>query len=52
MMEIDFRFPCIFQQGISLPCGQVQSSAIRALVREDGFDFVFFLVIDDLRGWS
>ena len=50
-MEIDFRFPSVFRQGISLPCGEVQSLAIGALVRENGLDFVFFLVIDDIRGW-
>ena len=26
--------------------------AIRALVREDGLNFVLFLVIDDIRGWG
>ena len=25
--------------------------AIGALVREDGLNFIFFLIIDDIRGW-
>ena len=49
-MEINFGFPGVFQQGISFPCGQVQSLAIGALVGEDGFHFVFFLVIYDVQG--
>ena len=49
--EINFRFPSIFQQGVTLPCGQVQSLAIGALVTEYGLDFIFLFIIDDIRGW-
>ena len=52
MVEIGFRFPGIFRRGISLPCSQVQSLAVGTLVREDGLDFVFFLVINDIRRWQ
>ena len=41
MAEITFGFPCIFGGRVSLPCGQVLSSARGALVRDYGFDFVF-----------
>ena len=51
MVEIGFRFPSIFGRGISFPCGQVQSSAVGTFVREDGLNFVFFLVINDVRRW-
>ena len=42
MAEIIFGFPCIFGGRVSFPCGQVLSSARGALVRDYGFDFVFF----------
>ena len=42
MAEIIFGFPCIFGGWVPLPCGQVLSSAREALVRDYGFDFVFF----------
>ena len=30
----------------------VQSLAIGALVRENGLDFIFFFIIDDVRRWQ
>ena len=51
MVEIYFRFPCIFQQRVSFPCGQVQSVGIRAFVGKDGLHFVFLFVIYDIRRW-
>ena len=49
--EIRFRFPCIFGGRIPFPCGEVQSTGFGALVGKDGFDFIFFFVIDNIRGW-
>ena len=49
MAEINFEFPCIFQGRIPFPCGQVQSTGIRAFVGKDGFHFVFFFIIYDVR---
>ena len=51
MAEIDFRFPCIFGRGVSLPCGWVQSLAIGALVQEEGFHFILFFIINNIRRW-
>ena len=49
MAEITFGFPCIFRGRVSFPCGQVLSSARGALVRDYGFDFVFFFRSDQGR---
>ena len=49
MTEINFRFPRIFRRRIAFPCGQVQSSARGALVRDDVIDFVFFFRINHVR---
>ena len=49
--EIGFWFPSIFYKKITLPCNQVQSMGFGALVGENGLDFVFFLVINDVRWW-
>jgi hypothetical protein len=51
MAEIAFWFPGVFGRRIALPCGQVQSSAMGALVRNNVINFVFFLVIYDVRWW-
>ena len=57
MTEINFRFPSIFRQGVSFPCGQVQPSARGALVRDNVVNFVFFFGINHVRrgtreGWT
>ena len=49
MVEISFRFPSIFGQGVPFPYGQVQSLASGDLVREDGFNFILLFVIYDIR---
>jgi hypothetical protein len=49
--EVTFWFPGIFGRRIILPCGQVQSLAKGAIVRGNVVDFVFFLVIYDVRWW-
>ena len=51
MTKIFFGFPCVFQQRVTFPCGQVLSLGIGALVGKDSFHFVFFFVIDDIRRW-
>ena len=50
MAEINFRFPCVFRRRVPFPCGQVQSVGGRAFVREDSLNFVFFFIINDVRG--
>ena len=50
--EIALRFPHIFRRGVSLPCGQVQSSSRRPLVRNDMINFVLFFVINEVRRGS
>ena len=57
MAEINFWFPCVLRRRVSLPCGQVQSSARRALVRDNVVDFVFFFGVNYVRrrlgeGWT
>ena len=49
MTEIDFGFPCIFGRGVAFPCGQVQSSARGALVRDNVINLVFFLGVNHVR---
>ena len=49
MPEIALGFPCIFGRGVSLPCGQAQSSSRRSLMRNNVIHFVFFFVIYEVR---
>ena len=49
MLEIALRFPRIFQGGVSYPCGQVQPSSRRSLVRNNLIHFIFFFVIYEVR---
>ena len=49
--EIRFGFPCIFSGRIPFPCGEVQLTGFGGFVGKDGFDFIFFFVIDNIRGW-
>ena len=51
VMEIGFWFPSIFGRRVTLSCGQVQSVGFGALVGENGLEFIFFLIIDDVRRW-
>ena len=48
MLEIALRFPRIFRW-VSLPCGQVQSSSRKSLVRNNMIYFIFFFVIYEVR---
>ena len=50
MAEINFGFPCIFQRRVPFPCSQVQSAGSRTFVRKDSLHFIFFFVINDVRG--
>ena len=47
--EIALRFPRIFGGRVSFPCGQVQSSSRRSLVRDNMINFIFFFVINEVR---
>ena len=49
VLEIALRFPRIFRRRVSFPCGQVQSSSRRSLVRNDMINFVLFFVINEVR---
>ena len=49
--EIGFWFPSIFGRRVTLLCSQVQSAGFGALMEENGLDFVFFLIINDIRRW-
>ena len=46
MAEIVFRFPSVFGRRVTLPCGQVQSLARGALVRDNVVCFVFFFGVN------
>jgi hypothetical protein len=47
--EIAFWFPGVFGRRVTLPCGQVQSSARGTLVGDNVVDLVFFFIIYDIR---
>ena len=49
--EVRFWFPGILGGGVPFLRGQVQSMGFGALVEENGLDFIFFLVIDNVRQW-
>ena len=50
MVEITFGFPSVFRRRVPFPCGQVQSVGSGAFVRKDSLHFIFFFIINDVKG--
>ena len=46
-----FRKPRVFFSRVTLPSDKVLPSGRNSFVTNDLFDFVMFLVIDEIRGW-
>ena len=49
--EFCFRKPRIFFSGVAFPLDKVLPSGRGSFVMNDLFDFVMFLVINEIRGW-
>jgi hypothetical protein len=51
VVHFSFGYPGIVRRGVSLPGHEEAAfSFYISLVGENGFDFIFFLTIDDVRG--
>ena len=50
--ELCFRKPRVFFGRVAFPSDKVLASGWSSFVTNDLFDFVMFLVIDEIWGWS
>ena len=50
--ELSFRKPRVFVCGVTLPLDKVLPSGQSSFVTNDLFNFVMFLIIDEIWGWS
>ena len=50
--ELCFGKPRVFFSGVALPSDKVLPSGWSSFVMNDLFDFVMFLVINEIWGWS
>ena len=49
--ELHFRKPRVFFSRVAFPSDQVLLSGRSSFVTNDLFDFVMFLIIDEIWGW-
>ena len=49
--ELCFRKPRVFLRGVAFPLDKVLPSGQDSFVMNDPFDFVMFLVINEIWGW-
>ena len=50
--ELYFRKPRVFFGGVAFPLDEVLLSGRSSFVMNDLFNFIMFLVIDEIWGWS